>query len=275
MQLCNPGAVTIPTSSSRRRLEQPLAAFDPDAAAYFAAAGITDPTQKNAWNTFVLAGKAAGWYSGLSYCWPMIGDTFNQHKINAITPASNVLVKTGTVTSASTGMTPNGTTGWLDTGVDASTLTASNCHFSLYSRALSGSGGNDFGIFDAGTVNFLSGLTTQADDTCNGRIFMVGGEAALAAATTAGGAFTFSRTGTTVKAYRNGTLFDTQMNSADASTFAFSLPLFANSFAGSVFPSGSTRELSFFSIGTNRAAPNEASFATALIALQTSLGRNV
>jgi hypothetical protein len=114
------------------------AAFDVDAQAFFdrvaAAGGTLTTTEQNATNQLVLDMKSAGIWTSMKAVYPMVG-------ASAAACAQNLKSSsfTGTFTSgwtfASTGVTPNGTSAYMDTNLLPSTqLTASSTHISYYSR---------------------------------------------------------------------------------------------------------------------------------------------
>lgn len=93
--------------------------FDADAQAFIDAAGITDATQKEAINTFVVDLKGYGIWSKMKAIYPFVGGTASTHKYNLKDPrdldAAFRLVFNGGWTHSSTGATPNGTNGYADT----------------------------------------------------------------------------------------------------------------------------------------------------------------
>lgn len=112
--------------------------FDPDAAAFFArvtaAGGSLTLTEKTATNQLVLDLKANSLWTPMKAIYPMVG-------ASAAACAQNLKSSsfTGTFTSgwtfASTGVTPNGTSAYMDTGLTPSgNLTNNNTHISYYSR---------------------------------------------------------------------------------------------------------------------------------------------
>jgi len=105
-------------------------AIDADATAFNTAAGITDPTQKNAINTLVIALKAANLWTSLTAIWPYVGGTASTHKWNLKDPrdldAAYRLVFAGGITHDSNGVTFNGSTGYADTKLNALTVFSTN-----------------------------------------------------------------------------------------------------------------------------------------------------
>ena len=113
-------------------------AYDADAQAFFdrvtTAGGTLTTTEKNATNQLVLDMKSAGIWTSMKAVYPMVG-------ASAAACAQNLKSSsfTGTFTSgwtfASTGVTPNGTSAYMDTGFNGNTNgTLSNEHISFYSR---------------------------------------------------------------------------------------------------------------------------------------------
>jgi hypothetical protein len=112
--------------------------FDPDAQAFFnrvtTAGGTLTTTEQNATNQLVLDMKSAGIWSAMKAVYPMVG-------ASAAACAQNLRSSsfTGTFTSgwtfASTGVTPNGTSAYFDTGfIPNTSLTFNSASFSVYSR---------------------------------------------------------------------------------------------------------------------------------------------
>jgi hypothetical protein len=99
--------------------------YDADAQAYFTAVeavGTLTLTEKNAWNTFVLAAKAGTNYWGsFAVINPVLGSTAATHSLNAKNPATFQATYTGTVTHTSQHMVSNGTTGYANTNFNPAT----------------------------------------------------------------------------------------------------------------------------------------------------------
>ena len=115
-----------------------IASFDADAVAFFnrvtTAGGSLSLTEKQAVNTLVLDLKANSLWTPMKAIYPMVG-------ASAAACAQNLKSSsfTGTFTSgwtfASTGVTPNGTSAYMDTNFNAlSNFNASNAHMAFYSR---------------------------------------------------------------------------------------------------------------------------------------------
>jgi hypothetical protein len=92
---------------------------DIDATNFINAAGITDNTQISAIDTLVTSLKSNNLWTKLYAIYPFVGGTATTHKWNLKDPqdtdAAYRLVFSGGLTHASTGITPNGTTGFANT----------------------------------------------------------------------------------------------------------------------------------------------------------------
>jgi len=106
-------------------------AYDSDAQAFFTAAGITNETQKNAVNIFVLAAKSHGYWSSLTQIFPFVGGTSSTHAYNLKNATSTLTFGGGT--HAGTGWNGNGSYG-ADTGVNHNTINQSAFTGVVYSR---------------------------------------------------------------------------------------------------------------------------------------------
>jgi hypothetical protein len=145
--------------------------FDTDAAAFFSrvttAGGSLSATEKEAVNTLVIQMKADGIWTKMKAIYPMVGGG-NINLAAAQAACEQNLVSssfTGAFTSgwtfASTGVTPNGTSGYFNTTVNPSLITnfRSNHHQSFYSRTQLPSGdGFNMGIGDLSVGGKLFGL---------------------------------------------------------------------------------------------------------------------
>ena len=134
------------------------AGYDADAQAFFdrvtTAGGTLTTTEKNATNQLVLDMKSAGIWTSMKAVYPMVGSS-------AAACAQNLKSSsfTGTFSSgwtfASTGVTPNGTSAYMNTAFNPSNqLTNSSGHFSYYSRTNSSAGAKyEIGGYDGAIGN--------------------------------------------------------------------------------------------------------------------------
>jgi hypothetical protein len=113
---------------------------DPDAVAFLAAAGITDPTITSAICTLVTSMKADGTWAKMSAIYPMVGGTATTHKFNLKNPAdTNAAFRLGFIggwTHSSNGALPNGTNAYAETYFSPLSNGSQNSqHLSYYSRS--------------------------------------------------------------------------------------------------------------------------------------------
>jgi hypothetical protein len=256
-----------------------IVSVDPDWLAYYnrviAAGGSLSTTEQNATKTLVADLKSAGIWSAMKAIYPMVG-------ASAAACAQNLKSAsfTGSFTSgwtfASTGVTPNGTSAYMNTGLNAnSNLTRSNHHISFYSRTQNSSG-NYWNI--GGEISpAISDLGVYFNAVSN-KVFLSGSYPAYAAYTnitnTLGlhiGAHTSS---TSQKLYQNSSLLATNTIS---NTFA--MPNL-NYWIGAANNNGvvglpAPHQCAFASIGDGLDDTQASNFYTAVQAFQTTLSRQV
>lgn len=120
------------------------------------ATGIVDTDIIGALDGVLVSGlkNTMGWenYVGL---YPIVGNTFDQHKFNLINPATYILTASGSLTHSVNGVSSNG--GFLNTGIIPTThLSASDTHLSFYSRTVNAPAGTfaEIGSYSSGTVPY-------------------------------------------------------------------------------------------------------------------------
>jgi len=245
-------------------------AFDADAQAFFdrvtTAGGSLTTTEKNATNQLVLDMKSAGIWSSMKAVYPMVG-------ASAAACAQNLKSSsfTGTFTSgwtfASTGVTPNGTSAYMDTNLSPSaTLTQNSTHISFYSRTNVARASIDFNS-NIGTSPCITLLAKWNDNTSYYGVN--GAEVAGGSPATSLGLYIASRTASnSQKLYKNNVI---QNTSSSAST---GIPTANLTLAkgGSFY---SNRECAFASIGDGLTDAQASNFYTAVNSFQVSLSRNV
>jgi hypothetical protein len=111
--------------------------LDANAAAFIAAAGITDPTQINAINALVISLKTAGVWTKSKAIYPMIGGSASSHKFNLLNPvdtdAGFRIGFSGGWTHNANGALSNGVNAYGDTHIIPNTdLSASNNGFTAH-----------------------------------------------------------------------------------------------------------------------------------------------
>ena len=123
--------------SSHGIIGSSIVQIDADAVAFFArvtaAGGTLSATEKDAIFELVADLKGYGIWTKMKAIYPMVGASAAACAQNLIS-SSFTGTFNGGWTFASTGVTPNGTTGYFDTNSTISNFTKTNIHFSYYSR---------------------------------------------------------------------------------------------------------------------------------------------
>lgn len=253
-------------------LRQEVAAaggFDPDAQAFFdrvtTAGGTLTTTEKNATNQLVLDMKSAGIWSAMKAVYPMVG-------ASAAACAQNLKSSsfTGTFSSgwtfASTGVTPNGTSAFMNTNLNPSTvISGQNSHMSYYSRT------DSDGLFaDLGNASSMELLTRLGNELYAD---YPDGTRTKVANTNSLGNYIISNTSANgKKVYKNASIIMTttfvneNFSSGNVALSAYSATLGTRN---------SNRQIAFASIGDGLTDTQASNFYTAVQAFQTTLSRNV
>jgi hypothetical protein len=247
-----------------------IASFDADAAAFFdrvtTAGGTLSTTEKLATNQLVLDMKSAGIWSSMLAIYPMVGASAAACAQNLKSSSFTATFSSGW-TFASSGITPNGTSAFADTGLNQSTnLTNTNLHCSYYANGGSFTGSDGaIGISTSQTFLLLRPSQiyfNQCDgDYANYNVsnfgFYCGSRVSNA-----------SRSG-----YFNGSLV---LSSADPANATSSL----NYYFGALNNGGSagffsSLKTAFATIGTGLNSTQASNFYTAVNSFQVTLSRNV
>lgn len=254
-------------------LASQIASFDADAVAFFnrvtTAGGSLSNTEKVAVNQLVLDLKSYGIWTAMKAIYPMVGASAaacaQNLKSSSFTGTFN-----GGWTYASTGVTPNGTTGYMDTTLIPSTqLSQNSTHISSYIRntsqgvLLGTSVSNRLWIAPNfnGTQKYLeinTGSTTTPSTTIS----------------TATGLWIGSRTtSTSSKLYNNSTI-DYSHSTASVGLDNGNIVISArNTTAG--ISNFSSAQCAFASIGDGLTDTEAGNLYTAVQAFQTTLSRQV
>jgi len=215
--------------------------------------------------------KSAGIWSSMKAIYPMVG-------ASAAACAQNLKSSsfTGTFSSgwtfASTGVTPNGTSAYMDTTLTPNgNLSQNDAHASIYSRTNNLTGTQiDLGCGNSGGSNadfYLSAYysTYGAISNINGSNFALG-----SSNITALGFFLSQRTAvTTTNIYQNNSVIKTH---AEASTTPSNKSIYLGRNTATEY---SVRELAFVSVGASFDATQRGNLYTAVQAFQTTLSRQV
>lgn len=256
--------------------------IDPDYLAFYnrviAAGGSLTSTEQAATEQLVKDLKADGIWTKMKAIYPMVG-------ASAAACAQNLRSSsfTGTFTSgwtfASTGITPNGTSAYMDTGLNPRTsLTFANTHISIYSRTNSAISANSIGVSEGGGTFLpiyslairISGDTVQYDayDYTTHRM--------LSSNNSSLGFFIGNvSSSTSQKLYKNSNILGT-ITAAQTETqlpnYNFWIATRNDANSGGAFDS---REYAFSSIGDGLTDAEASDFYDAVQAFQTTLARQV
>jgi len=254
--------------------------YDADALAFFArvtaAGGSLTLTEKSAVNTLVIQMKADGTWTPMKAIYPMVG-------ASAAACAQNLKSSsfTGTFTSgwtfASTGVTPNGTSAYMNTQLVPNTnLTNNNVHLSYYSRTQNSQSSSELGSSNTGFTNqytldlYYAGVSLK--------VFVAGTYPLSTATSTNTDTLGFgigSRTSTTsAKIYMDGVLLGTQTNVNTQGLSTSSIYLGCQNNGGTAIEY-SSKQCAFASIGDGLTDTQASNFYTAVQTFQTTLSRQV
>jgi len=251
-----------------------IATTDPDALAFFArvtaAGGSLSTTEKQAVNQLVLDLKANSLWTPMKAIYPMVG-------ASAAACAQNLKSSsfTGTFSSgwtfASTGVTPNGTSAYMDTNlIPGTTLSSSSASLGFVTNvANTNTSGIEMGVQSA--VDGMS-LWTQYSSSNTSRIGR-GNDAGTGLPYTSAGRFYGSRTSSTLQTlYRNGSSVATGSGAVSGLDSVYKITLGALNLSGvpAIFANG---RYNFAFIGDGLSSTNIANLDTAIVTFNTSLSR--
>lgn len=249
------------------------AGIDPDAQAFLTASGITNGTITSAINQFVIDLKGYSIWTKLFACYPLVGGTSATHKWNLKDPrdldAAYRLVFNGGWTHSSTGALPNGTNGWANTYlVSQGTLGLNSTSFGVYSRTnvdrLAPSIGNVTGAVTGECslwLRYTNSLYARVNTNVIANPYPTNNDSR--------GLILANRT--------SSTQVTVQIRGTQTTLTNSSVNLYTNPFQlGGVNPNFfDARELAFAFIGDGLTSQNMTDLNTAVVAFQTTLGRNV
>lgn len=244
--------------------------IDPDAQAFITAAAITDPTQQSAINTLVTDLKGYNIWTKFKAIYPIVGSSASSHAVNLKTPGTYNLSFTNAWTHSSTGMTPNGTSAYADTGLNDNTvLSLNSAHISFYSRTNVDGLFCDIGIFDPSTTSGTN-LFPKYNNLFYGRVHNE--NTGVSNSVSSQGLFLANRISSTeTRNFINNTLKLQSGNSITKINTNFIIGARSRGFIDFYSP----RQCAFASIGDGLTDTDAANYYTAVQAYQTTLGRQV
>lgn len=233
--------------------------YDADAEAYFTAASITDVTQKNAWNTFVVSAKAAGYWSKFYAVYPFLGGGSGSHSYNAKNTAQYQITWSGTVTHNSNGVTGSSTS-LGNTGFSTSNLSNTSGSIGVYVRT---NPSNSFTIPLGGANCYLFTSSTYIYPVYGGVnfVFNTASRTRLIIA---------NKNSTHLQLYRDGSELNSATGSSSLTTGNISV-LGHVDFSSNYFDGG----LGFAFIASDLSSTEVTNLNSHVNTLMTGLGRNV
>jgi hypothetical protein len=143
--------------------------FDSDAQAFFtrvtSAGGTLSATEKLAINKLVLDLKSAGIWSSMKAIYPMVGASASACAQNLKSSSFTGTFSSGW-TFASTGVTPNGTSAYMNTTITPNQMAQNSIHMSIYNRTNSAGNFVDMGCSSASNA----GIDLQISSRFTGNI---------------------------------------------------------------------------------------------------------
>jgi hypothetical protein len=254
--------------------------YDRSAAEFFNAAQTLTVLQKQAVNTLVTDLKIYNLWDKMKAIYPMVGQagisgsfSYNLKDINTF---RGTFSSTGW-TFSSTGAKPNGTSAYMDTGLNPSIALNSinNVHLSMYSRTQNSSvSGHNMGVDTTDSLNL-----SQYFASVSVKLFMNGGypnnSAEFNQTNTLGLAIGSAISSTSRKLYFNGSLLNTDTNSQTTGLPNRIMLIGCGTNASGVLSYFTPHENSFSSIGDGLTDTDASNLYTAVQRFQTTLGRQV
>lgn len=260
-----------------------IASFDADAAAFFArvtaAGGSLSTTEKQAVNQLVLDLKANSLWTPMKAIYPMVG-------ASAAACAQNLKSSsfTGTFTSgwtfASTGVTPNGTSAYMETNLNAlSSLTNNNYHLAHYSRTQKITGTEiDIASFTGG--GSTTGIALDQFYQGAGKAFVAGDYVSsvitsLTSTNTLGFQVNSRTSQTSAKMFFNNIQVGSTLTLSNPNSLPNITFYLAANHIGATIQEYSSKQCAFASIGDGLTDTQASNFYTVVQTFQTTLSRNV
>lgn len=247
--------------------------YDLDALAFFAAAGITNDTQKLATDTLVKALKTNLTWAKYHAIYLFVGATALAHSINLKNPSAFNVTWNGTIVHDANGITsPTGDAYGL-TGYNPSVhAILGNNHLSIYSRTLKTQGG---GTSELGAINGNSEWNMNLGDSTQSYMLLLGGgsQYPFSTFTNTQGHFVATRSDqATLKTYRNAV---ENLSAAQVQTILIDRELTLLAVNTGAFERRSSTNLAAATIGEGLTPTEITNDRAAFQAFQTTLGRQV
>ena len=261
-----------------KTLDELFTIVDPDAAAFIAAAGITDQNQKDALNTLVLTLKDKEIYSLIEVMHPIVGGTADSHSFNLIDPTKFQVNWIGNPTHSANGVDYNGINQFGKTGFipSISVLVNANSHGMVYQRETGASNFHyAFGASQPADFQFFMN-PRQANDIM---LVAINGKTANISngITDDRGLMAMDKVSSgpnNYRSYRNGLLLNSFNTGTSNRSPTIELYLGARNINGTAV-NITIKQAAFYSFGATLGDQKHLDYYNAIQAFQTSLGRNV
>lgn len=246
---------------------------DSDAMAFvsrvYVAGGALSYNEVNATNQLVLDLKSYSIWTKMKAIYPMVGASAAACAQNLVS-SSFTGTFNGGWTYASSGVTPNGVNGYMNTGLSPNTTMNYNSQsYFVYKTSVQNGTVCEFGVIDT-TVNGISFFLDLGYNTINEFVL----NSPFASTTTAGAYILNRNNSNDKKLFRNGTLFQTITSAATNYTLK-SIFIGARNGNDTIIEWYSASQFRFMSIGDGLTDTNASNFYTAVQAFQTTLSRQV
>ena len=271
------GGFTLKNNSGAGRFSMSVSgtATDTDAQAFFdrvtAAGGSLSLTEQNAVNQLVLDLKANSLWNSMTAIYPMVGASAAACAQN-LKSSSYTGSFSGGWTYTNTGVLPNGTNAYMDTGLNSSTvLSLNNLHFSVYLRTNTDGLKVDLGVYN----NSLSTGINIFTRFSNILYLRLNDDDLSTISTTDSRGFKLGtrNNSTTKNIFNNNVKTSVTSNSISLVNLNVYLAAFNNTVGGINYYSD--RQNAFASLGLGLSDTDAANFYTNVQTFQTSLSRQV
>ena len=248
---------------------------DADAQAFVTNAGIVDQVEANAINNLVIGLKADSLWTKMKAIYPFVGGSATSNSYNLRNTAQYQITWNGGITHSSTGVLPNGTNGYGQTGFSFNSTTALSSHISTYIRTNSTSFACEMGSGNASTGDDECRIVRNGAAWSNNQCDAVGGRLSPSAANSTGLILNSRRANNDWETYQNGISLGTKTTTNSYTGGSnYAIALFARNSVGS-YDIYSNKQTAFASIGDGLTDTEVTNLNTRVTTFQTALNRNI
>lgn len=184
------------------------------------ASGVTNGTFLTALDTFISSGKAHGWWATKSQVNILCAGSFGAIKYNVVNIANNTFIEHGSITYTSTGLTSDGSTGYIDMNIiPNNVMTTTSGYMSLYVRTNVNQNTFDMGVSNNGSDAGGTFLVTRYSGVSYGQ-YGNGSYANTLGSASSIGYWAVLRDGGVTYLYKNGVSVKNTTEAATMATFS-------------------------------------------------------